>query len=494
MTRRNRILTTVAVILLFAILPMTVTTSSATPASPPSKRYGQPVSDTKIPKDIGVIIEEQNITFDLPEFPKLNSEDMLDGSIPGSVRIDYSLYNPTEKEISFDISYPFGKASGSFEYYDHIETDKYSILVNGEPVDTAARYGLDLHYNNYHNNDNDLNAIISDEYISGEYCSPDMTVTKYTFEQGDVNEKLYHCVAFDINPKDMNGACVYLDGVDRIDRQKDGDYRISIQTKGKGSTYDLYVFGGDLTETPEWFMYLYGNTTDGNEEKGNIKLINTETITFAEFASSQNDGSLGINELDWYNIIATELSSKAEDNVKAFDFNCFEEEADNFIFGGLSYGITLAPGEHTVVTVNAPVYPTIETANNPYTYTYSYIRLQNNAWLLTGNINVNIITPYYIVEYEGSQYHKTEDGYSLTINSEYNLSNLIYRTSRESSFTLCEVDKPKGDSLDPQDFLIIPIFFAILFAIIYPVWLVYEAIQFIIQKVSSWDFSLFASK
>ena len=481
MTRRNRILTTVAVILLFAILPMTVTTSSATSDSPPSKRYGQPVSDTKIPKDIGVIIEEQNITFDLLEFPKLNSEDMLDGSIPGSVRIDYSLYNPTEKEISFNISYPFGKASGSFEYYDHIETDKYSILVNGEPVDTAARYGLDLYYNNYHDNDNDLNAIISDEYISGEYCSPDMTVTKYTFEQGDVNEKLYHRVAFDINPKDMNGACVYLDGVGRIDRQKDGDYRISIQTKGKGFTYDLYVFGGDLTETPEWFMYLYGNITDGHEEKGNIKLINTETITFAEFASSQNDGSLGINELDWYNIIATEMCLYLENYSDVVDFNCLNEDSENYILGGLLYEITLAPGEHTVVTVNAPVYPTIETANNPYTYTYSYIRLENNAWLLTGNINVNIITPYYIVEYLGYNYHKTEDGYSLTINSEYNLLDLIDRTSRESSFTLCEVDKPKGDSADFWDFLLMPIIFVIFFVVS----LVYGAIQFIIQKVSS---------
>lgn len=486
MKKSNKIKALIAILLLIALTPMTVTTSSATPPSPPSERFGQSVSDANIPKDIGVIIEEQNITFDLLEFPKLNSEEMLDGSIPGSVRIDYSLYNPTEKEISFDISYHFGKASGSFEYYDHIETDKYSILVNGEPVDFAVRYGIDLYYNNYYHNDNDLSAIIFDEYISGEYCSPDMTVTKYTFEQGDVDRPLYHGIAFDIGLKELSGVCLYLDGIKYSVKNDDGSYRVSAATKEKGSTYDLYVFGGSLTEIPEWSVYMFGNTVSGEAKDGNVTLISTETMTLSEFASSKYDSSLGINELDWYNIIATELSLNIENSTKVFDFNCFKGEPDNFIFGGLLHEITLAPGEHTVVTVNAPVYPTIETAYDPYTYTYRYNLLSSNAYLFTGKINVNIITPYHLLN-NNNGYAKTEDGYSLSIEPLKQILDNISVTAGGFNFTLCEVENPEEVDDTNLGLGLVMIFVIIVYGIMQ----VFDYIMSAIQSVTNWVSGLF---
>lgn len=488
MKKRNKIQALIAVLLLIVLTPMTVTTSSATPPSPPTERFGVNVKDVKIPDDVGVIIEGQDITFDLPEFPTLNSEEKLDGSIPGEIKIDYSLYNPTEKEISFNISYPFAKNYGFFSYFDHVETDKYSILVNGETVDLAARYGIDLYYNNDINDNNNLTAIISDEYISNVYCNPDMTVTKYTFEQGDVERSLYHGIAFDIGLKELSGVFLYLDGIYGADRQEDGSYRVSARTKEKGSTYELYVFGGSLTKIPEWSVYEFGNTVSGHKKEGNVRLISTETMTLAEFATSKNDGNLGISELDWYNIIATEISSNAKNNIRIFDLNCFKGESDNYIFGGLLYEITLAPGEHTVVTVNAPVYPTIETAFNPYTYIYTFDLFPNNAHLFTGKINVNIITPYYMIESHGYEYDRTVEGYALTIEPIQYVPENSSAIAGGFNFTLCEVENP--EAVDNTNW---GLGFAMIFVLIaYSIMQVFDYVMSAIQSALSWVFGLFS--
>lgn len=488
MKKRNKIQALIAVLLLIVLMPMTVTTSSATPPSPPTERFGVNVKDVKIPNDVGVIIEGQNITFDLPEFPTLNSEEKLDGSIPGEIKIDYSLYNPTENDISFTVSYPFAKNYGFFSYFDHVETDKYSILVNGETVDLAARYGIDLYYNNDINDNNNITAIISDEYISNVYCNPDMTVTKYTFEQGDVERSLYHGIAFDIGLKELSGVFLYLDGIYGADRQEDGSYRVSARTKEKGSTYELYVFGGSLTKIPEWSVYEFGNTVSGHKKEGNVRLISTETMTLAEFATSKNEGNLGISELDWYNIIATELSFNIEKRIKVFDFNCFKGEPDNFIFGGLLHEITLAPGEHTVVTVNAPVYPTVETAYDPYTYTYRYDLLSSNADLFTGKINVNIITPHYMTDSHNYGYEKNEDGYSLSIEPIKQISDNISVTAGGFAFTLCEVENP--EAVDNTNW---GLGFAMIFVLIaYSIMQVFDYVMFAIQSALSWVFGLFS--
>ena len=71
MTRRNKILATISVMILFAILPMTITPSSATPPSPPTMIYGSDSYCGQISTNSGVVIENQSVVFEFKQHSNL---------------------------------------------------------------------------------------------------------------------------------------------------------------------------------------------------------------------------------------------------------------------------------------------------------------------------------------------------------------------------------------------------------------------------------------
>lgn len=442
MTRRNKILATVAVMLLFAILPMTVIPSSATPPSPPTMIYGSDSYCGQISTNSGIVIENQSVIFNLPSFPKLNDENAVENNV-GNVHTSYSLYNPTDSEITFTVALPVSSVPEYLTVDTHKqELDKYSFSVNGEVIEPDLRYGM-----TYGESVEEVGlvSLICDDYISDEYCNPDMTVTKYTFTQSGVNYSPAY-VGFDVDPDALVGSCLYLGEYSHAWDQPNGDLRFNTSAGKNGCTYELYVFGKDLTRLPEWKVYKNGGVSDGDEIDGKIELVSKETMTFSELVSSYYDETRGINEIDWYNMAAKEISNNIErgavyTSLESLRGRYLEERY--YVSCGFIYEITIEPGERVETTMDAPIYPSIETKYEPHTYDYHYYLFVPQAEMFTGKINVTVNTPHYMTFNGHNEFTKTENGYSLTLDAVYVESEYLTSFPGSVFFTLCEVESPE---------------------------------------------------
>ena len=143
MQARKRLKTFIAILLLTVMLPMTMIPSSATPPSPPTTRFGGNACGVLFPDNIGLVIEDQTVTYDITSLPTLDDEDMLLGELPGGVRTDYSLYNPTSEQIDFEIFYQFTSISSYYCYVSGTDAEAYAILIDGETAETRIEYDSD---------------------------------------------------------------------------------------------------------------------------------------------------------------------------------------------------------------------------------------------------------------------------------------------------------------------------------------------------------------
>lgn len=457
MTRRNKILATVAVILLFAIFPMTTTPSSAF-TSPPTRFFGTSASEPQMFEGLSAVIEDQSITFDITEFSDVNEDDLIMEQC-GRVNTSYTLYNPTEEDINMTIFLP---VSGVPEDYlnseDGIETDKYKFTVNGNVIEPTLEDGNYL-YEHY----GTISPItfILEEYVSSEHFSTDMPVTKYTFIQrsGFYSSSV---IGIEALSDTFDGSCFVFNMLPgRIDRD-DGSYLLYFDSVGNGKTFDVYVFGKPLASLPEFKMYTNPSTGAATTTNEYVEFISSQTMTYAEFISRNYAEDYDCSEQDMYELFAREIANVIDmgevyseittKRIPKFKYNYY---ASN-VAKAFNCKFTIAPGERAVVSVDAPLYPSIETEYVQNTYEFSYnLHLLNDSMRKTV-IDININTPYYIVSDGKTEYTKTDTGYGLTTYG-------AHMTDR-IDFTLCEVETPENIQISEWEaflFLLVVAFYAV---------------------------------
>ena len=438
MNRKTTIKAMIAVLLLFSIMPMTVAPSHAMTPLPPSLLDGSPSYGASLPEECGIVIENQTITYDIPEFPAYDNTEVIKG-YKGSVRTDYTLYNPTDSEISLKVAFPLSiLPKYQSEVLEANNPAKSSILINGEEIEAELRHCTD--YNYYNMTPDDFASKVSDEYLSNDFCSPDMTVTKYLFKQSGV-ERAGAYVGFDVGRSELSGSCIYFGEYANAWDQTDGDRRVNTIARENGSTYELYVFGKDLMHLPEWKFYKDSGLDDDEEIEGKMEFVSKETTTLREFVSGYYDESLGISEVDWFNMAATEISMPIENGQPYTAISGLRTGFSDYMIRGFICKISIKPNERVITTFNAPVYPSVETLYDPPKFIYNYVLSTANAGLFTGKINININTPYYMLVGEG--FEKTETGYKKTMNAIEAVSDKISVEQESFLFTLCEVENPE---------------------------------------------------
>ena len=482
MTRRNKILATVAVMLLFAILPMTVVPSSAF-TSAPTCFYGASTSEPQIFDGLSAVIEDQTITFDITEFSDVNEDDLITEQC-GRVNTSYTLYNPTEKEIDMTITLPVsGVPQDYVNNEDGIETDKYKLTVNGEVIEPTLTEGkyLDKAFGTI-----SPDTFIPNEYTSNENFSTDMTVTKYTFMKNSAYK--YRVVGIEATADEFNGSClVFNKKAEHIDKD-DGSYFLYVNVPDSDKTFDLYVFGKPLTSLPKFDMYTSPSTGVINKSDGDVKFISSETMTYAEFISRNCDFTENsrFSEQDLYNVFAKEISNvidagKVYSTVRAgYTYYLNYRYGASYTFNAFVYEFDIAPGERTIVSVDAPLYPSIETKYMQNTYEYEYDLYLLNDNMRKGSIDIRINTPYCVVSDGKTEYTKTDTGYSLTTYGAY-MTNRI-------NFTLCEVETPEVNKAGYLGVGIIILFFMIIYQLIQ----VQPYIAEFIQSAREWILGLFS--
>ncbi len=436
MKRTNRIKGLIAAIILFAIMPLSIIPSSATPALPPTYLNGRDYYDAQVSNESEIIIENQSITFDIKDFPPLqNYEKSKD--YKGSVTTEYTLFNPTDSEVTVKVAHPINSIPSYYYSENDSEPTKHSIFINGKRIETELRYYVNVS-NEY---EIDLLSIISDEYINNEFCGPNMSVTKYVFKQSGVNQQNAYA-GFDIDKEKYFGSCFYIKEPETNSFSPfSSTKRVTMSAGENGSTVEVYVLGKEPDQMPEWKFYSKFTGAKDSVIEGSMELVSKETSTFLEFVSERYNESFGISEIDYFNIFAT-IAGNLIKNGTVFTSNFgykngFKYSRERCFI----YDITIPPKERVVNTINAPIYPSIETGYEPHVYEYTYLLHQANAKMFTGQINVKVNTPYYMLQ--GKGFEKTDYGYSLTMNPMDSISENTTVIHGGIFFTICESEAPE---------------------------------------------------
>lgn len=251
-------------------------------------------------------------------------------------------------------------------------------------------------------------------------------MTKYTyivggeFKEGQIDKETYRAanVGFDYRSKGSQTR-IYFVEQSGYHSQKDGDGRLHAWADN-GKILTVYAFGEPLSEPLVWKCYEDGGVEDREEIDGKVSLINTESMTFEEFALASFDEERGVTRVDWYNAVIGSI----EDCSHGYTLDIVDMDRDaisspdRFMQGLLrwyEYEITIPPHQSIVNTVSAPVYPSVNSAYEPPIFSYAYLLSPASTWASFGKLEIIINTPYYVTESSIDGFARTTDGYSLTI-------------------------------------------------------------------------------
>ena len=410
-----------------------------------------------------IVVEREVLTFDLQQFPQSyyrEVEDFL--AYTGKVTAEYTFYNPSDMTVTATLLFPFGCEAQYGIFYDestrldHVDAEKYDILIDGEPIEKTLRHSLSFRGSQF-DLETDL-GLLSDSLVQDDFYSPDLTVTKYTFRVSGVDTEKYRAadVAFDV-PQGMGSYRIYFPDQQGAHTQKNKEMRIGTSARKNGREFDLYVFGTPFSAMPEWKVYENGGVEDKEEIAGSVELVGTATMTFKEFALSNWREDSGVSQVDWYNATVAEVTD-GRNHYDRYPIAEAGRHASGFrgsLMRWYQYQIELAPGERAVNAVTAPLYPAIDLGYEPDVYTYTYLLSPARTWASFGALEIVINTPYFVTESSQEGFEKTETGYILKRDG---------LPDGELVFTLSESENPVKPVKKVTDF--IPIELIISFSLI----------------------------
>ena len=376
----------------------------------PPKIHGTDIFDVIIKeKDSPIIIDNEIITFDLPTLPyaKYYKNETFH-AYDSRVTSEYTFYNPTDATVTATLLV----RSGTVPYYGigivskSELLEKYGIFVNGEKIEPSLRATSYIEYSNV---DLCIDAL-SDEFIKDDFYTPDLTVTKYSYEvKGDSKSN----TLFKVNVGNIGAERKILtyDG-NLYTRVSDsgGNYMESgiIYNKNKETVY-FYVLGKPLdTEPDDGCLYASAVNSD-TQLNGEFRYLGSESTTLKDFIFREYDSESGITEVDWYNscVALMKESERTRGSASSVHVYSFIPSTNWF-----EYKIVLAPGERVTSTVTAPMYPKVnKKGTSPYSYSYTYYLSPARNWAESSNLEIVVNTPYEMKNIEG--FEKTDTGYKL---------------------------------------------------------------------------------
>lgn len=385
-----------------------------------------------------IIVEKELLTFDIQEFPDNHYFD-LDTYLAysGKVTAEYTFFNPADYAVTATLLFPFGcePMYATNEYYGK-DTEKYDILIDGQPVEKVMRYTLSSGFDQFEL-ETDL-ALLHDDYVTDSFYTLDLPVTKYVFMPSGVDTETYGAAdaGFDMVRDDPERRIYFVDQ-NGLHTQDDGDLRVHSGVEN-GEAITVYVIGQDYAEVPQWKFYQDGGVEDGEEIDGTMTLESREELSFRDLALSKWSADSGVSEIDWYNAIVAMLTGSSDStgsNLHLWDFGSLD--LSRYLMRWYEYEISVGPGERIVNTVTAPIYPDIDSRYEPPIFEYTYLLSPAQTWAEFGNLDIIVNTPYYMTVSgpEGFQYNNP--GYEL---------HLTGLPGGELTFTLCAEAEPKAPS------------------------------------------------
>ena len=399
--------------ILSLLFPVSVTANSAQTHWRGTSSTGAILSGENCP----IVVSHEALSFDIQEFPQQHysdAEDFLNYS--GSVTAEYTFYNPADYTVNATLAFPFGTYPDYRITYDQdtekrirtIDTEKYKILVNGEAIEKELRHTISF-WGDPFVLEQDL-AKLDGNCLHSDFYSPELPVTKYTFQAKDVDvDTNYAATAGMVLAADPEETKVFMEnqcGGATLEHGVRMDTWVDLE-----EPFSVYVIGKQI-ELPKWKFYHNGACTD--EIGGRMELLGTESMTLREFALSEYDVGYGVSEKDWYQAVIYQLDhfEWSDGAIYSTEVNMSPAER-NQLMRWYQYEITLEPGERIINTVTAPIYPSIDIKYEPPIYTYTYLLSPAQTWAEFEDLDIVIDTPYYMTQSAPEGFTWENPGYAL---------------------------------------------------------------------------------
>lgn len=369
-----------------------------------------------------IIVENENLTFDLQEFPKNYYSDLSDFlAYSGKVTAEYTFSNPSDMDVEATLLFPFGELSYD-RFYDEDgnliyspDREKYEILVNGEPIEKTVRHTI-----SYSGGAFDLEADlarVSNGFINDDFFKLDLPVTVYKYTVSGVDFETYPAatVGVDVYRGGSNYKLLFnkASGMSMIGETM----RMHSFVNKREPSFQIIKFGnGEFS--PQFKFYKNGDVSDKNELKngGVVSLVGEQTFNFKQFALQNRAENCEVSEVDWVNALICELTSqsKYKEGYPVVEAPAYLKNYSGSFMRWYEYKINVAAGKTITNTVTAPIYPFIDANYEPAVFGYTYLLSPASKWKSFSKLNVVVNTPYYMSECSLAGFEKTENGYSFS--------------------------------------------------------------------------------
>ena len=427
-------------IFILAVMMFGMANTSVFANSGPTFWYGTDSSNIIMRDNCPLVVNKEVLTFDitnqLDEYYSENDAEEFK-NYTDMFTAEYTFYNPTNEDITAQLAFPIGV----MPQYVNLERDmsKYSVSLNGAEIEKEIRYTKSDDYYSF-DYKQEVEKLV-DGYMADDFYSPDMLVTKYTLipqinEEADYRQEIR--IRWDGSISDKTRILPL-----RINsfQWMPGD----IVTIGGSITQKnpivIYAIGQPFETFPEYKFYENGQE-DAKEIEASVEIIQEETTLMhvLDDLYTEINKRWNVSPLDTYNMFVSSITS--EDYYTKTGIIHTEDiyfYSENLICWYL-YEITIPSGETVTNTVTAPLYPDINMRFTPYKYNYTYLLSPAKEWAQFNDIEININTPFYILETNQKGFEKTETGY-------------IYKgvglPEGELEFTLCESQNPQKEKASP---------------------------------------------
>ena len=231
---------------LLVLTPMTAFANSAQTHFRGISPVGTMVTGEQSP----IIVQHEQLTFDLQEFPLEHyAEEAEYLAYSGKVTAEYTFHNPADYDVTAKLAFPFGQAPDYGYAFTAVDAEKYDILVDGKPIESRVRHTL-FYRGEEFSLEKDLPNLI-DGYMEDDFWNFDLPVTKYTWEISGIDEEFDAArLGFWWNGDSAERKLMLMN-------QSGGNHsedKIAVtRWVENGDIIEGYVFGKPLEENLEWF-------------------------------------------------------------------------------------------------------------------------------------------------------------------------------------------------------------------------------------------------
>lgn len=398
-----------------AVLFFSVSMSAFANSGPSSWRGSNATGMAAIDENCPLEVKKEVLNFEINQFPRDHYSDRTAEELEkynDRFTANYTFYNPKDYDVTATLAFPLGALP---EYVD-IQTDfsdseKYNVTVNGTAVEKEIKF---TRMKNIYDFDfsEELPKLV-EGYMEDDFYHPDMAVTKYVIEpQVEFSPEMKNVdISFIWNSEKHSETKIIPVNFSGYGTKDGKTIEISGRMREK-EKFILYVIGQPLDEMPHFEFYNDKEKIDCEVE------ITSSRMTFSQLII-EHTANLNIydsmTETEIYNITLTYLK-QSEDfyNMKGIlDLNWWWPAFnDGNIMAWFLYDITVPAGQTVENSVTALLWPGIELNYSPYKYEYTYLLSPAQGWAGFDEIEININTPYQILEINKEGFMKTETGYS----------------------------------------------------------------------------------